>query len=85
MHKPVKKYARTMLEERFAKYFIEASAKSAPTQFAKCFFSKRGETTTQSEHARACLVQTYNRGNFENCCCCCGCVILLMVEDVWYV
>ena len=31
----MKKYAPTIPEEEFAKYLIEANAKSAPTKFAK--------------------------------------------------
>ena len=57
----MKKYAATMREENFAKYFIEANAKSAPTKFKKCFMKHEGvDHDTKRTRASSCLVQTYN-------------------------
>ena len=57
----MKKYAPTIPEEEFAKYLIEANAKSAPTKFARCFMKQEGvDHDTKRARASSCLVQTYN-------------------------
>ena len=67
------KYAATIPEENFAKYFVESNAKSAPTKFAKCFMKQEGwsgQTTTRSKHARApvwCKRTTAARSNTIVC------------------
>ena len=60
------KYAATMPEENFAKYFIEANVKSAPTKFAKCFMKQEGvDHDTKRARASSCPVQTYNSSKMQ--------------------
>ena len=62
----MKKYAATMPEENFAKYFIEANVKSAPTKFAKCFVKQEGvDHDTKRARASSCPVQTYSSSKMQ--------------------
>ena len=57
----MKKYASTIPQEKFAKYFIDANAKSAQTKVAKCFMKQEGvDHDTKPARTSSCLVETYS-------------------------